>query len=317
MIKLLCPDPESFSQKGLDYAEKISDLTAAQLTQDEFNNLASSYDAVLIRFNTKVSSRILNKKSKLKTIISPTTGLDHIDMNSANKNGVRVIHLYGEKKFLKTISGTAELTVGLMISILRKIPQSFDSVKEGSWNAGIFRGNELNGKTIGIIGCGRLGSKVSKAANALGMNVISYDPYISRFPSGVKPITSQAELLNKADIISLHVPLIPETNHLIGHKEFSLMKNGVVIINTSRGAVIDSQSLIKNLKSGKVSSAAVDVIENEHSFLGDNHPLVNYASKYNNLIITPHIGGATFESVQNTDLFILKKFKKQVIDIHV
>ena len=316
MLKMLCPEPDSFSQSGLDFAGTIADLTAVKLTQSEFNQHASKYDAVLIRFNTKVSSDLLNKKSNLKAIISPTTGLDHIDITAAKNNGVQVFHLYGEKKFLKTISGTAELTIGLMISILRKIPQSFDSVKEGIWDAGLFRGNELSGKTLGIIGCGRLGTKVSRAAIALGMKVVSFDPFISRFPAGVISKRSQSEVFLEADIVSLHVPLLPETIHLIGEDEINQMKNGVVIINTSRGAIIESQSLISGLKKGKVSSAAVDVIENEHSSLRKDHPFIKYAKKYDNLIITPHIGGATFESVENTDLFILRKFEKELTKNH-
>jgi D-3-phosphoglycerate dehydrogenase / 2-oxoglutarate reductase len=316
MHKMLCPEPDSFSQSGLDFARKITDLTAVKLTQSEFNQHASKYDAVLIRFNTKVSSDLLNKKSNIKAIISPTTGLDHIDLTAAKNNGVRVFHLYGEKNFLKTISGTAELTIGLMISILRKIPQSFDSVKEGIWDAGLFRGSELSGKTLGIIGCGRLGTKVSRAAIALGMKVVSYDPFISRFPAGVISKTSQLEVFLEADIVSLHVPLLPETIHLIGEDEINQMKNGVVIINTSRGAIIKSQSLISGLKKGKVSSAAVDVIENEHLSLGEAHPFIEYAKNYDNLIITPHIGGATFESVENTDLFILRKYEEELRKNH-
>jgi len=316
VIKMLCPEPDSFSEKGLDYARTFSDLTAVKLSQNEFNKFATDYDAILIRFNTKVGSNIFDKKSNIRAIISPTTGLDHIDLNSASRKGVKVFHLRGETKFLKTISGTAELTIGLMLSIMRKIPQSFDSVKEGFWNPGKFRGNELSGKTLGIIGCGRLGSKVSRTAIALGMNVIAYDPFISRFPAGVKSKKNQSDVLCEADVLSLHVPLLPETRHLISQNEINYMKNGIVIINTSRGAIIETKSLINSLNNGRVAAAAFDVMEDEHLFLEKNHPLVKYASDNQNLIITPHIGGATFESVEKTDLFILRKFEKELTKNH-
>jgi D-3-phosphoglycerate dehydrogenase / 2-oxoglutarate reductase len=312
-IKILCPEPDSFSEKGLVFTQSFSQLTIKKLSQDEFEEMAPQYDAVLVRFNTKVGSNIFGKNSSVKAIISPTTGLDHIDMESAKLHGVKVFHLRGKKRFLKGISGTAELTIGLMLSLLRKIPQSFSAVKDGMWETGPFRGNEVSGKTLGIIGCGRLGSKVSRTATALGMKVIAYDPFVSRFPKGVTSKNSQLEVLNQADIVSLHVPLLEETKHLISYKEIGQMKRGVIIINTSRGAIIETSALLDGLNSKYISAAALDVIEDEHSTKGRFHPLVEYASNNDNLLITPHIGGATFESVEKTDLFILKNYHQSMI----
>jgi D-3-phosphoglycerate dehydrogenase / 2-oxoglutarate reductase len=314
LIKMLCPEPDSFSEEGLAFAQSFSQLTTKNLSQDEFEEMAHQYDAVLVRFNTKVGSNIFGKNSNVRAIISPTTGLDHIDMESAKVHGVKVFHLRGKKRFLKGVSGTAELTIGLMLSLLRNIPQSFSAVKDGVWETGPFRGNEVSGKTLGIIGCGRLGSKVSRTAVALGMKVIAYDPFVSRLPKGVISTNSQSEVLNQADIVSLHVPLLPDTKHLIADKEISQMKDGVVIINTSRGSIIDTTSLLHGLNTKKVSAAAVDVMEDEHLVQGIFHPLVDYARKNSNLLITPHIGGATFESVEKTDLFILKNYRKNMID---
>ena len=315
-IKILCPEPSSFSQKGLDYARSFSQLTAKTLTQSEFEKIAPQFDAILVRFNTKVGTSILKKESNIKAVISPTTGLDHIDTKSAKSLGVKVFHLQGERRFLKTINGTAELSVGLMLAVMRNIPQSYAAVKDGVWDTGPFRGNEVAGKTLGIIGCGRLGSKVSRTAVSLGMNVVAYDPNISRFPAGVSSKRTQSKVFSEADVISLHVPLLPKTKHMIADREINQMKNGVVIINTSRGAIIETSALLNGLKQGKVSAAAVDVMEDEHLQLGNQHPLVKYACEYENLIITPHIGGATFESVERTDLFILKKYEKETRKIH-
>jgi len=308
MIRMLCPEPENFSIKGLDYANKSAKFTCKSLTQRQFDKIASNYEALLIRFNTIVSESILTGDSKVKYIISPTTGLDHIDIKAAKINKVKVYHLKGQKRFLKGVSGTAELTIGLMLSLLRKIPQGFESVKEGKWNPGSFRGNEVSKKKIGVVGCGRLGAKVSRVAVALDMDVFSYDPYISRFPTGVKQINSLNELLSMVDILTLHIPLSSETKHLISIKEVELMKTGVVIINTSRGSIISTKPLLGGLKKGKIKSAAIDVMENEHSIKKCGHELIDYANKNDNLLITPHIGGATYESVEKTDLFILKKY---------
>jgi D-3-phosphoglycerate dehydrogenase / 2-oxoglutarate reductase len=315
-IKILCPEPDSFSQKGLDYARDFSLLTAKTMSQGEFEKNAPQFDAVLVRFNTKVGSNIFGKESNIKAVISPTTGLDHIDIKSAKLNGIKVFHLRGKKRFLKGVSGTAELSIGLMLSVMRKIPQSFSAVKNGIWETGPFRGNEVAGKTLGVIGCGRLGSKVSRTAVALGMKVIAYDPYISRFPAGVEANNTQLDLFNEADIISLHVPLSEETEHLISDGEISQMKDGVVIINTSRGAIIKTSALLDGLSSEHVSAAAIDVIEGERQMRGTLHPLVEYARKHDNLLITPHIGGATFESVEKTDLFILGNYHKKMIDYY-
>jgi D-3-phosphoglycerate dehydrogenase len=311
-IKILCPEPNSFSQRGLDYVSEFAQLSAKTISQSEFEKIAPEFDGVLVRFNTMVGPNIFGKDSKIRAIISPTTGLDHIDIKSAKLNGIKVFHLRGEKRFLKGVSGTAELSIGLMLAVMRKIPQSFSAVKAGMWQPGPFRGNEVAGKTLGVIGCGRLGSKVSKTAVALGMKVVVFDPYIKRFPSGVEVMKTQRDLLNQADIVSLHVPLSDETRHLISDIEISQMKEEVIIINTSRGAILKTGALIDGLISKKVSAAALDVLEDEHLMNGDLHPLVEYASKYDNLLITPHIGGATFESVEKTDLFVLKKYFKKI-----
>jgi len=311
-IKILCPEPNSFSQKGLKYVSNFAQLTAKTISQDEFEKIAPKFDGVLVRFNTIVGSRIFGKDSNIRAIISPTTGLDHIDMKSAKLNGIKVFHLRGEKRFLKGVSGTAELSIGLMLSVMRKIPQSFSSVKNGMWQTGPFRGNELAGKTLGIIGCGRLGSKVCRTAVALGMKVVAFDPYIRRFPAGVEVMKTQIDLFNQSDIVSLHVPLSEETRHLIDDLQISQMKKGVIIINTSRGAILKTNALIDGLISKHISAAALDVIEDEHLMKGVLHPLVEYTSKFDNLLITPHIGGATFESVEKTDLFILKKYLKKI-----
>ena len=228
------------------------------------------------------------------------------------KYGIKVFHLRGQRRFLKEVSGTAELTIGLMLAVLRKIPQSFTAVKSNSWLPGPYRGNEVAGKTIGIVGCGRLGSKVARVAVALGMNVIAYDPYISRFPAAVISKKSLQCVLKESDIITLHVPLLPDTRYMIDSKEITQMKDSVVLLNTSRGSIIATQPFLDGLKSGKIAAAALDVIEGEHEIESSSHPLIQYASEHNNLLITPHIGGATFESVEKTDLFILDKYFREL-----
>ena len=250
------------------------------------------------------------KGGRLKAILSPTTGIDHIDMDYVKARGIKVYHLRDQKKFLKTISSTAELTIGLMLSMYRNIPNAVSSVAEGNWSAALFCGKELSGKVFGIIGCGRLGSKVAKVAIALGMKVIAHDPYKLKLPAGVARVDSLDSLLAVSDIISLHIPLNAKTNHLIGSREISLMKLGALIINTSRGSLIDSLPLLDSLKAKNIS-AALDVVEDENEVLaGKSNILIEYARNNSNLIITPHMGGATYEGIQKTDENILKRYFK-------
>lgn len=311
MTRMLCPEPGSFSQAGLALAGRYTELVAERLEQSEFEAAAVDFDAVLIRFNTRVRGDLLAKAPRLKAVLSPTTGLDHIDLAAASRRGVKVFHLKGQNRFLRTVSATAELTITLMLATLRRLPAAIQSTRLGQWDPGPFRGREASGKTLGIVGCGRLGAKVARVGRALNMNVVVYDPFVSRLPAGVVRANSLADLLGGADIVSLHVPLMPETVHLIGADDLALLKDGAILINTSRGAVVDGSALIEHLKSGKLAAAAVDVVEDEEAILlGRRHPLIEYAKQHDNLLITPHIGGATFESVERTDSFILNRYFK-------
>jgi D-3-phosphoglycerate dehydrogenase len=309
-MRILCPEPASFSSAGLEYARSCASLTAREMDQTEFEREAPGYDAVLIRFNTRVGVSVM-QSGNLKAVLSPTTGLDHIDLVAAHRHGVKLYHLRGQKTFLKQVSATAELTVGLMLAVLRNLPQALEAVKEGQWEPGPFRGREVAGKVLGIVGCGRLGSKVARVGRALGMNVLAFDPQVRRMPAGVIGTSSLHNLLRHSDVVSLHVPLLPETRYMIGRTELDQFKVGAVLINTSRGAVIDAEALLDALRSKKLAAAAVDVMEHEEQFVRDgHHPLVDYARDHSNLLITPHIGGATFESVEKTDLFILSRYFK-------
>lgn len=308
MTRILCPKPDSFSPEGLAFAAAQAELTAETLSQAEFDRLAPEYDAVLVRFNTEVSPGLMGRGSKLRAIISPTTGLDHIDMEAAERAGIAVFHLRGQRQFLDTVSATAELAVGLMLALLRKIPQASGAVKEGAWDPGRFRGHEVAGKTLGIVGYGRLGTKVARAGAALDMRVIVHDPGVSSFPPEVEPRPSLDAVLTEADVLSLHVPLLPETTHLIDSRQLGLMRPGSVLINTSRGAIVSTPALLEALESGRLAGAAVDVLEDEPSVKERLHPLVAYARTHDNLLITPHIGGATYESVEKTDRFVLENY---------
>ncbi len=311
MKRILCPEPGSFSERGLALAASRAELVATSMSQAEFEEAAPDFDAALIRFNTRVREGLLQGAPRLKAILSPTTGLDHIDMAAARRLGVNVFHLRGQKRFLKTVSATAELTIALMLAVLRKLPSAVAATRAGQWDPAPFRGREVAGKVLGIVGCGRLGSKVARTGAALDMRVVVYDPAVSRLPAGARGAASLQQVLAEADVLSLHVPLMPATVHMIGAAEYAQMKQGSVLVNTSRGAVVDTTALLEALRSGRISAAGLDVVEDEELILqGGLHPLIQYAREHDNLLVTPHIGGATYESVEKTDEFILNRYFK-------
>ena len=308
-MRILCPEPSSFSVSGLEMAASRCTLVAENMNQMEFEAAAPDFDTVLIRFNTRVSGALMERSTRLKAVMSPTTGLDHIDMAAARRLGVKVYHLRGQKRFLKNVSATAELALTHMLSLLRHLPSSVEATRQGHWDPAPFRGREAAGKILGIVGCGRLGTKITRYADALGMKLVVFDPFVKRLPARAIRAATLHELLSQVDIVTLHVPLNDATVHMIGAEEFACMKDGALLVNTSRGAIVNSDALLAALRRGKLAAAGLDVVENEELILqGRPHSLIEYAREHSNLIITPHIGGATYESVEKTDAFIIQRY---------
>lgn len=306
-MRILVAEKSSFSSRGLQAIANIGSTTCADVEQAELAHAAQGFHIIIVRLGLQVDAHVMQSNPQLRIIGSPTTGLDHIDLEAAQAGGVAVISLKGERAFLDQVYATAEHTIALLLSLLRHIPASFDSVKDYQWRRDIYRGNELNAKTLGVVGCGRLGSLVAGYAQAFGMQVLTYDPYQPNLPNGVIRLQSLNELLNQSDIVSIHVPLNPETTGMFSYEQFSALTPGAWLVNTSRGAIIDQAALLDALETGKLSGAALDVICDEMSPLPKPNPLIEYARLHDNLIITPHLGGATQESIEKADLFLVQK----------
>jgi D-3-phosphoglycerate dehydrogenase len=307
-IKILVAEKSSFSVRGLETLSQIGSLDALDLNQAKLLQTARNYTVLVVRLGLLVNEDVLRASPGLMVIGTPTTGIDHIDLETAETLGIAVLSLKGERAFLDHVYATAEHTIALLLCLIRRIPAAFESVKNHEWRRDIYRGNELNGKTLGIVGCGRLGSMVARYGLAFGMRVIVYDPYQTVFPSGVEISASLLDLLEICDGVSIHVPLNRETQSMFSTKEFACMRPGAWLVNTARGAVIDEAALLNALESGRLAGAALDVICDEADIDSSKpHPLIAYARGHDNLIITPHIGGATYESVEKADLFIANK----------
>jgi len=320
MIRILNAEPDNYSPEARQILTSIGEVVEKRLSQAELSKWVSDFDVLIVRLGLTVNREVIEAGHRLCAIVSATTGLDHIDVDFAESRGIAVISLKGETEFLRSIPATAEHTWGLLLALVRHIPQAFESVRAGEWNRDAFRGRDLDGKRLGIVGLGRIGEKVARYGLAFGMQVAAFDPYRNDWPEGILRCSTLEDLLRRSDILSLHVPLNAETYHMIGERELGLLPRGAVLVNTARGAVVDEKALVAALKGGHLAGAAVDVIENEFDMqVYRNNPLVDYARQYDSLLITPHLGGATVESMAATEIFMANKLKlflqqKGVID---
>jgi D-3-phosphoglycerate dehydrogenase / 2-oxoglutarate reductase len=267
---------QSMRQAGIQ-VDVRDDISAEQLLQ-----VLPAYDGMVVRSRTKVRAPLIDACPNLKVIVRGGVGLDTIDTDYARSKGITVMNTPKASS-----ASVAELTIGFMFAMARQIPMTTFSMKAGKWEKKKFEGDEIGGKTLGVIGCGNIGCEVAKRALALGMTVLAYDVCEPKL-DGVKMVTED-ELLSHSDYITLHVPLTDETQSLIGAAEFAKMKPGVRLINCARGGIVDEDALYDAIVSGKVAGAALDVFAQEPS---EGHRLFSL----DQVIGSPHIGAATKEA---------------------
>ena len=256
-------------------------------TSSDFWVALASCEALIVRSATKVDREMISKAANLKAIGRAGVGVDNIDVAAASERGVAVLNAPGGN----TIAA-AELTVALMLTLVRRIAEADASVRAGRWDRSAFRGRELRGKTLGLVGAGRIGGEVALRCKAFGMNVIVYDPYLAEGRArelGID-LVDLDRVLDEADVISVHVPLNDETRGLIGSEALDRMKTTAYVVNASRGGVVDEDALATALQDGTIAGAALDVFESEP--LPSNSPLHGAP----NTVLTPHLGASTAEA---------------------
>jgi len=312
-MKLICPDPKTFSSECIQEIKKIFNAHLKEISQNKFNKIGKDYNIILTRFTRYVGKEVLSKNTKVKYVLTPTTNPEnYIDLKAAKENKIKIFSLKNENKFLNNIPATAEHTWLLILALCRKIipATKYESIK--SWSPINYKGVQLKDKTIGIVGFGRLGKKVASYAKSFGMKVIFYDRRISGIKN-CKKVNSLYSLVSKSDIVTIHATLNNETFYMFNKKTLSKFKKNSLLINTSRGELVDSKALVSSLRKKEIQGAGIDLIENEVSLKNrEKDPLIKYSKKNSNIVVTPHIGGYTYESVKDTDLFILNKFKKYI-----
>lgn len=307
-MKLLISENKDFSPKAMSILEQVFEVHSGDVNRAELIREIPDADIVWIRLRHFIDAEVLNAAKRLKIIATPTTGLNHIDLEDVEKRGIRVISLQGEADFLKQVYATAEHTIGLMLALLRKSVSACNHAVSGGWNRDLFKGHELAEKTVGIVGYGRLGKIVANYLKAFHCNILTADPGCrsGETENGIRLVSLQ-ELFKESDIVTLHVNLKPENEKLFGVSEFASMKQGSWFVNTSRGELTDETALLNVLESRHLAGAALDVLSCENTNGMTHNRLVDYARQNDNLIITPHIGGCTVESMEKTEVFLAEK----------
>lgn len=271
----------------------------------------SEFDAYFSSLHVRLDREALGKATRLRVIATASTGLDHIDLGAAAEKGIAVLSLKEEIAFLDQITSTAELAWGLLLATVRRLPWAFGSALEGRWARDGFRGRQLSGKTVGILGYGRLGRMVADYGKAFRMRVLACDIRDVHPAEGIEMVDLD-RLLRESDVLSIHVHLSDATRGMISQNEFAKMKRGAILINTSRGAIVDEGAMLDALRRGLIAGAGVDVIDGEWDPDLRQHPVIRYASEHQNLVISPHVGGITYEAQRMSFEFIAGKLKRHL-----
>jgi len=286
-MKILITD--KMAQEAIDLLEDAGhDVTFDEMDHDTLLEAIPDYDALMVRSRTKVTEDIVQKGAdgSLKVIGRAGIGVDNINIKKAGSLGIKVVNAPTGA----TIS-VAELSIGHMLSLSRHLTKADKSMKEGQWIKKQLKGNELHGKTLGLVGCGNIGQKTAELARAFGMTIIGFDPFISKEALAEQKITKKEKLediMKESDIISLHLPHTEKTHYIIDEKMLSLMKSNALLINCARGGTVDESALYNALKNDEIAGAALDVFENEP-------PENSNLTSLDNIVFSPHLGANTKE----------------------
>ncbi len=260
-------------------------------------DIVDRYDAIVIRSGTRLDEALLAKAQNLRVIGRAGVGVDNVDVETATRQGILVVNAPES-----TVVSAAEHTVGLMLALFRNIPQAHASLKAGRWERSRYAGQELAGKTLGILGFGRIGQQVARRALALGMRVVAFDPFVSRDrfrELGVEGARSQDDVFASSDVVSLHLPLTEETRAVVNRDTLAHAKGGIRIVNAARGELVDEEALLEALRSGKVAAAALDVFSAE--------PYSGPLLELDNVVVTPHLAASTEEAQDRAGVIVAEQ----------
>ena len=299
---------EKIADEGIKYLKDSGFETDVKygLSKEELLDIIGEYSALIVRSATKVTAEVVEKAVNLKAVGRAGNGIDNIDVDACTKKGIVVLNTPDGNTM-----AAAELTVALILSLYRNIPQAYMAAKNKDFRRGKFVGSEFDKKTAGIIGLGRIGTIVAQKLKGCNMRVIAYDPFVTDEKVkklGIEKCVSLEELLKQSDVLSVHIPKTPDSHNLIGEKELKMCKKGVRIINVARGGIINETALYNALKEGWVAGVAIDVFEKEPNFskTPEEQDYKNSLLELDNVIYTPHLGASTVEANYNVGVDIAK-----------
>ena len=290
---------ERLAEAGIERLREHVDVDVKTgLDRAELLETIGRYDALVVRSATKVDAELIERAENLKVVGRAGIGVDNIDVEAATRQGILVVNAPQSN-----VLSAAEHTIALMLAQARNIPAAHQALVGGSWERERYQGVELHGKTLGVVGLGRVGTLVAQRASAFGMRILAYDPYVAPTRAsqmGAELVATVEEVCRRADFITIHLPRTPETIGIIGERELASVRPGVRLVNTARGGLIDEEALVRALKDGRVAGASIDVFEDEPV---TDHPLFGLP----NVVVTPHLGASTAEAQDKAGLAIAEQ----------
>ena len=305
-VVFLGPD-FAFEVINARFSDDIRFVQCAPIHRHLAQEIVDAHGLIDASMKLPITHELIAITSNFRIISTATTGCDHIDKTVLSNNSIAVKTLREDEELLNNLTPAAEHTWALLLSLIRNLCGAVSHVNAGLWDREQFPGMMLEGKTLGIVGCGRLGQKVASFGKAFGMDVIGYDPYLGSWPAFIIPKTIQ-EVFSSSHVISIHVHVTPDTRGLISRDLLNSMKQGTFIINTSRGQIIDERALLDSLLSGQTGGAGLDVLDGEPNI--SKHNLVDYARNNHNLLISPHCAGYAPEAVNKVCIRAAEKVVK-------
>ena len=286
---------ESISDAGVDFLRSRFDVDVD--SESPLEDIVALYDAIVVRSATKLTADVIDRAVNLKVIGRAGVGVDNVDVEAATRRGIIVANAPES-----TVVSAAEHTIGLLVALARNIPQAHAALKQGRWERKTYGGIELAGKTLGVLGFGRIGQQVARRALGLGMRAVAYDPYVSaeRFRElGVERLETPEEVYGAAEFLTLHLPLTDDTRRSIDANAFARMRDGVRLVNAARGDLVDEDALLEALRSGKVAGAALDVFSSE--------PYTGPLLELDNVVVTPHLAASTGEAQDRAGVIVAEQ----------
>ncbi|HYG18350.1 MAG TPA: NAD(P)-dependent oxidoreductase [Ohtaekwangia sp.] len=274
------------------------------ISRDEIRRIAGEYEGLIVRSKTSIDEDLLGAQPRLKFVGRAGAGLDNLDLPYLQEKKIRVLHASEGNR-----DAVAEYTIGALLSLMRNIPKADREVRNLVWDREGNRGEELMGKTVGIVGCGNMGYAFARRLSGFGCNVLAYDKYKNGFSDQCCREVTMAELAEQADIVSFHIPLTGETRGMVDLDYFSRFKRSIIVLNTARGEILKLSDLLAALESGKVRGACLDVLENEklNTLSPEQRKVLNSLGERTDVIFTPHIAGWTFESHVKINVALVNK----------